>query len=377
MSAAPSTPSRILLTGVTGYIGGSVFTHLRTSPLGQSASTFLTVLVRDTPTNAPIVHSLRQLPRVSVELGDQQDPALMLRLVHACDVLVHTADSADDLKAAKAITAALTSATDGRRRLYVHTSGTGILTFGNADARGAYATPDSEVWSDLQLDRYLSIPPEAAHRDVDQVVVDAAKAHPQLFDLVIIDPPTIYGVGSGPGNRLSQQIPTVIRTALKAGHGGTVGAGLNLWNSVHIEDLADLYARIVQAYTGPNPSPSIAHGGGLYFTTAGEFAWGDVQRAVAEELTRRGLLKEPFKEWTTQEAESVAGKMVWMAIGSNSRCRSERAEKDGLGWKPKHVNEVMTTIPSDVDAVVKSSERGKRQMRGGGGMNRGAEQPLC
>jgi nucleoside-diphosphate-sugar epimerase len=267
------------------------------------------------------------------------------------------------LDSAKAIVSGLTPS-DGRRRLYVHTSGSAILAFGAADARGQYATPDSEVWSDLQFDRYTSIPQEAPHRVIDSEIISAATAHPNDFDLVIVCPPTIYGKGSGPGNQMSQQIPLVVKMALDIGRPGTVGRGLNKWNSVHVEDLADLYTRIIVAHTSPHPPPSIAHGGGIYFSTTGEFVWGDVQRAVGAELVQRGLIQPsptPTPQpWTEEEVDKAGGKFVWIAIASNSRYVSERAEKEGLGWKPKHVNAVMTSIKDDIDGVL------ARQKKSGG-----------
>ena len=357
-----SAPLNILLTGVSGYIGGSVFAYLHQH---LPSTTTFTLIVRPSPTNEAAIAHLRSLPNVSVHLGSHSDSALLTPLVHAASTIIHTADSADDLPSARAFTSALSThphSPTSTPPLYIHTSGTGILTYGPSDARGAYSTPDSDTWSDLQFERYTSIPPTAPHRNVDTVVIDAARAHPSAFRLVLISPPTIYGVGSGPVNRLSQQIPTVVRLTLHTGHVGTVGKGLNRWQSVHVDDLADLYYRVVLAYHSPSPPPSVAQGGGLYFAAAGEFMWGDVQRAVGAELAKRGLVRDEYREWTAEEAERYGGgASVWMAIGSNSRCRSERAQQEGLGWQPKHVDAVLTTIPSDVDEVLtREAKRGKK-----------------
>jgi nucleoside-diphosphate-sugar epimerase len=343
MSSASSP--HIFLTGVTGYIGGTVFTHLHKA----FPSAKFTLLVRPSSSNASIVEKLKGFSNVKVEQGNNQDANLVPRLIQAADVVVHTAESADDMEAAKVITSALSDGS--KRRLYIHTSGSAVVCFGKSDARGEYATPDSEIWTDLDFNRYNSIPDDAPHRTIDKVVIQAAQANPNA-DVIIVTPPTIYGKGTGPGNQLSQQIPLVIKMTLASGHPGTVGKGLNKWNSVHIEDLAELYVAIVKKGLEKKIS-FIAGGGGLYFTATGEFQWGDVQRAVGAELVKRGLVKDEFRQWTTQEAEEYGSKFVWMAIGSNSRYRSERAEKEGLGWKPKHVNAVLSTIPSDVDEVLK------------------------
>ena len=57
----------------------------------------------------------------------------------------------------------------------------------------------------------------------------------------LIMSPTIYGTGSGLFNRSSIQLPTLVRTALKTGQVGVIGASNGVWDAVHIEDLALLY----------------------------------------------------------------------------------------------------------------------------------------
>ena len=49
-------------------------------------------------------------------------------------------------------------------------------------------------------------------------------------------PPTIYGTGSRLFNCSSIQLPNLIRTALKTGQVGVIGAGDGVWDAVHIDD---------------------------------------------------------------------------------------------------------------------------------------------
>lgn len=53
-------------------------------------------------------------------------------------------------------------------------------------------------------------------------------------------PPLIYGYNPAHG-RLSIQIPTLARFALKHGYAGHVGAGLSVESNVHVLDLARAY----------------------------------------------------------------------------------------------------------------------------------------
>ena len=91
------------------------------------------------------------------------------------------------------------------------------------------------------------------HKWVDAYIFENC----QKIDAIIIAPTTIYAIGSGPFSKISQQIPTLITKFLEFGSAATVGKGINLWNDVHIEDLAELYILILtkalegKADTGP------------------------------------------------------------------------------------------------------------------------------
>ena len=57
----------------------------------------------------------------------------------------------------------------------------------------------------------------------------------------IIMSPTIYGLGTGLFNKLSIQIPVMIRAFIKSGQPEVIGEGKGQWDYVHVADLARLY----------------------------------------------------------------------------------------------------------------------------------------
>jgi nucleoside-diphosphate-sugar epimerase len=72
----------------------------------------------------------------------------------------------------------------------------------------------------------------------------------------IIMNPTIYGVGTGLGNRLSIQVPTIMKASLKSGAVDVVGEGKAEWDFVHIVDLADLYELVIHRVMKGEEVPS-------------------------------------------------------------------------------------------------------------------------
>ena len=97
-----------------------------------------------------------------------------------------------------------------------------------------------DIYTDLELDRLEAIPPEAIHRPVDLLFLEAdAQGYART---VLVLPPTIFGAPSGVlfdkglANTHSIQIPLMIKAALARGRAGMVGQGLPLWGNVHVED---------------------------------------------------------------------------------------------------------------------------------------------
>lgn len=56
-----------------------------------------------------------------------------------------------------------------------------------------------------------------------------------------------YGTGRGPVNTRSVQAPDIARATLKLKEGFRLGDGKNSWSNLHVQDLSDLIALLVDA----------------------------------------------------------------------------------------------------------------------------------
>lgn len=105
----------------------------------------------------------------------------------------------------------------------------------------------------------------------------------------IIMSPLIYGHGTGHFNRISIQIPTMIRAALKTKQAAFIGDGKAEWDHMHIADLAELYELIVAKIVAGEELPSGERG--FFFSANGRHTWKDVAQGIGDALAAVGVTK--------------------------------------------------------------------------------------
>ncbi|KAF9303936.1 hypothetical protein BGZ74_002774, partial [Mortierella antarctica] len=335
-------PIKVFVTGITGYIGGT-FVNLWLNKENTLSDFSIRALVRSA---AKAEQDIRPLG-VEPVIGSLDDTDLLTREAADADVVLHFAD-ADHLPAAKAILKGLSERRKqgGRARpILIHTSGTGVLT---DSAYGYYASEDIYYDNDVQQLSTLAI--EQPHRTIDLEIMSPSLVG--RVDTYIVAPPTIFGCGTGPGNQNSIQIPLLVRSSLRNGQALQAGQGLNIWNKVHVIDLAHFFVLLLErALQEPQASgePAVDDQGNIFpelpknldaywFVEDGEFAWGSVAKTIAREFVRLGINDSGNVQDTSPEEEES----IWppnsnpgMLVGTNSRSRAVKA-REILGWEPQY-----------------------------------------
>jgi nucleoside-diphosphate-sugar epimerase len=138
----------------------------------------------------------------------------------------------------------------------------------------------------------------------------------------IIMPPTIYGVGTGLFNKLSIQVPTLIRTALKLGHAIVIGEGKGIWDYVHVVDLAKLYELLVLKIITAEEIPRGEKG--IVFAGTGRYQWIELSQGIADALFKLGAIE-------TKEIEHLDLRTAAEKLGSLDLLIAE------LGFASKYV----------------------------------------
>lgn len=330
----------LFMTGATGYIGGDFLVLVSE----RHPDWIITALVRNSDKGATVA---QVLPKVKLVYGDLDATDLIKEEASKADIVMHFANC-DHEASAKAII-------DGINRsqkpevFYIHTSGSGILTAETFD-KEAWGEEMTQTYNDWDGVKELwELPDHALHRKVDKIVQGGWS---DKLKVAVICPPTIYGLGRGPGNNRSIQLPSATKAALKHKKGWIIGKGKNVWNQVHVQDLSELYLLVAEAAANGG-APATWNDQGYYFAeSGGEFVWGDVLRAVAKDAHSKDLL--PSAEVESVDAEQVQDFFPFgqYFVGTTSRGKAIRA-KNLLGWKATQPS-IYEDIPRVVDSEARS-----------------------
>lgn len=284
---------RILVLGATGYLGGHIARHLVQS--GHQVSGLSRSADRDEAIAALGASPLR---------GDLTRRDAVIEMMRGHDATVYAAQLM--LQEEFDTVAAMLRALEGQGHSFVFTSGTGLLS---QRTDGAWSE-DSFAEDDPFLpSKYIGL------RHVTETMVRQAGSSGAVRAMVI-RPPMIWGNG-GCGH-----LRMFYTDAGRSGDVGYLGAGLNLYSNVHVEDLAEVFRLALEKGTG----------GALYHAVAGECDNRTIARAVAGDLglaARSVDFAEGVRRWGKFET------LIGMATCSRSRSPRTRRE---LGWTPRHLD---------------------------------------
>ncbi|WP_374464320.1 NAD-dependent epimerase/dehydratase family protein [Chryseobacterium sp.] len=283
---------KILITGITGYIGGSIAQKL------LERNYEVTGLVR----NESHVQELESLG-IKTIIGNIHNEGLIKAAVAGVDAVIHNADSADDAYAVDNFIKAL----EGSHKTFIFTSGSAIFGGKENGKRSDFVytedfplTPRLEMASRVLINNYVL---QSVQKDIRSIV---------------IVPTMVYGEGLGI-KKDSIQVPALINFSQKKGHGVYFGEGENIWSNLHIEDLADLYVLALEK----------AKEGSVYYAENGSSSL----KNIAEIISKKYNL-EPARSLSVQDAVDNFGPAGgYFGFASNSICSADKARTE-LGWKP-------------------------------------------
>ena len=200
------------------------------------------------------------------------------------------------------------------------------------------------------MSELTSLPDEAFHRNVDKIVLAAGSKYEDRLKTVIICPPTIYGEGRGPDSTRGRQVYGLASLVLRKGNAPIVGEGKARWNNVHIEDLSNVFALLVDQAVAGDKTEELWGANGYILTENGEHVWGDLARLVAKEAENLGYISSPKEQSLTVDEAMDDGGFESVSWGLNSRAKALRARKV-LGWKL-----AKPSIEAEVPAILKDEK---------------------
>ncbi|WYZ37643.1 hypothetical protein EsH8_II_001149 [Colletotrichum jinshuiense] len=350
MASSLSSP-KILLTGATGYVGGSVLHQLLNHPT-------LSPIFADSPITVPVRGGPSRAAKLTAAYGPQVNPV--------------TFGSFDDIETLTALASEHDIVINGGSGF--HPLSSEALVRGLAKRKARTRQP---VWmiqtsgcsniSDKPLTGVNRPDTEYDDADAEKVVEfeeaeNAREPYPQRtaelivlrlgeelgVNAVSISAPCIFGPGSGQFNRAGLMIPIMTNFVLQNGYGFTVGDATGCIDYVHIRDLADLYVLCVVDIVERGGANVPTGRKGILFPEAGRTLTIGIPRNCLDIAFATGNLpkeggprKKEVRTISLEEAaKTLAGNLDVTETGyAGHRKTKGTVARERLGWKPVYLED--------------------------------------
>lgn len=268
---------QIFITGATGYIG-----HAVAAAVSRAGHQVLALAHRPGAEEA-----IRERGWTPVA-GDLAETAVLEPAAAGAGGVIHAANTNDEdaARVDREAMGAFLRALEGTERPFVYTSGVWVL----GETGDRVADEDASTEGAAPLVRWRA--------ENEKEVLAAARRGVRT---VVLRPGIVYGAGGG--------IPAM----MARGEVPVIGSGAQRWTTVHLDDLADLYLRALEA-----PAGTVLHG------ISGEVTMAEVGEAARGEEVERVSLEEA--------RERLGG--VAEALAMNQRASSRRT-RELTGWQPE------------------------------------------
>jgi nucleoside-diphosphate-sugar epimerase len=197
------------------------------------------------------------------------------------------------------------------------------------------------------------MPSTRYHQRTDQIVRNSSST----VNISIVSPTVVYGLSSSTENPVPITVRDIVAAVNRLSMGFVLGPGKNILGYIHVDDLADIYVRLVaDAVKGSAlHDPRLWGPQAYYFANREEMSFATYMKALVGVLKSRQILETnaitDISEASDMAERDVVNKTAAIhGCGLNVRCRSERAETL-LSWNAKGPG-LLETLPRVVDIIL-------------------------
>uniref|UniRef100_A0A8H7KD34 NAD-dependent epimerase/dehydratase domain-containing protein n=1 Tax=Bionectria ochroleuca TaxID=29856 RepID=A0A8H7KD34_BIOOC len=331
-----TSASNVLITGTSGFIGGSLLADLLARADGPIKNAKIFAATRSDEQVKSV--SKLGINVLQVDLTDEKS-VLDAIVKNEVDIVIHTAGAILPQMAINLI-----KALGERRRVN--------LGRDHVFRRRGWPYGQVKDSDDSIIEKQKEIGESNPVRKTNVIVAELGKA--QGVTTYNVPVPTVYGRGTGEWRKLSVNIPAVTRASMKLKTVYKFEKDGVEPPAIHISDLTALYGAILEKILLKEAIPS--NDKGYYFAVAHKSPWWEVMERLAQSMHARGLVSEPTaKVWPSWEmaAEHTGFPLVFIkAIGTSS---GDLVAVNGpkLGWQPKWDEKMyLDSIDDEVQAVL-------------------------
>jgi nucleoside-diphosphate-sugar epimerase len=307
----------VFLTGVTGFVGGTILSCL----LKAHPNVRVKALVRE-ERNAKELQSI--YPNLTPIIGDLSSLSLLTSTAAEADFVIHA--GGDNVPAVCTMIDGLASRTTTESPMPRLISLTGprslidlsIPITGNLRA-------SSRPWSDVTDGHtILNVPQDRMHAGADQAIVahSAAKG----VGTMLVSPGQLWGRGKGPLKKESNAA-FYYAAVKKRGRAFVIGEGTATWSWTSIGDLGDAVVFLMEQALKSGSERLGVNRDGYYFVRTGDLSMMERARALSKRL---GLGEVESVSVDAAREIHPFGPIMW---GCGERTRSDKLLE--LGWRPK------------------------------------------
>ncbi|KAF2731126.1 NAD(P)-binding protein [Polyplosphaeria fusca] len=322
----------VLITGGSGYLGGTLLACLDPSALPSHGKIYASVRSNDQALK------MASYPVVPLKLDLDDHTALHDAIVErAISIIFFLVDSRRST-VQKVMIAALAEVqkNTGLPVHFLHTTGAKLFSshVGHPTDRPILDT-DPDLYA-LQTTCSGPYPIMNEALATNSTIIDLAEKH--SVKSYIFTPCIVYGAGLGFGNPISIQTAAIVRAARAVRKVYATEPGNPTWPVCHVLDNTALYIRMLHQMLA---GEEMGYGReGYYLASSGSVAWGDLYGAMAKALAKRGVVEDGEVGLVDERALEEMGRALgcskeFVGVQLSGTCTFTAERGRRIGWVPE------------------------------------------
>ncbi|KAJ9623540.1 hypothetical protein H2203_005802 [Taxawa tesnikishii (nom. ined.)] len=355
--------TNILITGGSGYLGGTLLDHLKnTSDLPTQGTIY--ALVRNEEQANKVKKSYSAEP-LTLDLDDQSNitDTLLDKKISVVFFLIGAFSADNQIRFIQALSAVQKKL--GVPAHFVTTSGAKLFSSHVGHPTDRALSDAEEGLYGIQKSSRSKFPEMQKALDGNNKVIEAAETYGVKSYIFI--PCIVYGKGTGFGNPISIQTVAIIRAAREMRRVYKVDKERPVWPVCHVYDTVTLYTQLLRKVLSNEPIPHNKNG--YYLASSGLVAWDDLYAALAEALAKRRVVDDAAVEEADDKslermAQVLGCRKEFVPVQVGGKCTLTADNGRSIGWTPKYQPEhILEAADDEVELVLQNLDRVGNQQR--------------